>query len=105
MSAILAGIVLAPLLSSVLIGLLYMFSITKIPLHKRWFTLPALLSPLISFILGLGAFLYVATYDVALHFQPYLWLGVGEYKIYMGFLGDKLSLFMVLFIFQSQLFI
>ncbi|WP_333803261.1 NADH-quinone oxidoreductase subunit L [Sulfurospirillum sp.] len=98
MSAILAAIVLAPLLSSVLIGLLYMVSITKMPLSKRWFTIPALLSPLISFILGVSAFLYVAKYDVPLHFQPYLWLGVGEYKIYMGFLGDKLSLFMVLFI-------
>lgn len=98
MSVILAFIVLAPLLSSVLIGLLYMFSITKKPLRKRWFTIPALFAPFISFVLGLSGFLYVAKYDIPLHFQPYLWLGVGEYKIYMGFLGDKLSLFMVLFI-------
>jgi len=40
MSVILAFIVLAPLLSSVLIGLLYMFSITKKPLRKHWFTIP-----------------------------------------------------------------
>ncbi|WP_263832073.1 NADH-quinone oxidoreductase subunit L [Sulfurospirillum oryzae] len=98
MSALLAGIVLSPLLSSVLIGFLYMISITQIPLHKHWFTLPALLSPLMSFIMGVIAFISVATNDAPLHFQPYLWLGVGEYKIYMGFLGDKLSLFMVLFI-------
>ncbi|AOO64296.1 NADH-quinone oxidoreductase subunit L [Sulfurospirillum halorespirans] len=98
MSALLAGIVLAPLLSSVLIGLLYMLSITKIPLAKKWFTLPALFAPFLSFCFGLVAFLEVAKSGVALHFEPYLWLSVGEYKIYMGFLGDKLSLFMVLFI-------
>lgn len=98
MSALLAGIVLAPLLSSVLIGLLYMLSITKMPLAKKWFTLPALLAPFLSFVFGVIAFLEVAESGVALHFEPYLWLSVGEYKIYMGFLGDKLSLFMVLFI-------
>ena len=98
MSALLAGIVLAPLLSSVLIGLLYMMNITKIPLAKKWFTLPALFAPFLSFVFGVIAFLEVAKSGVALHFEPYLWLSVGEYKIYMGFLGDKLSLFMVLFI-------
>ena len=98
MSALLAGIVLAPLISSVLVGLLYMFSITQRPIAQRWFTLPALLSPCVSFILGVSGFLHVLKYDTVLHFQPYVWLGVGEYKIYMGFLGDKLSLFMVLFI-------
>lgn len=98
MSVVLAWIVLAPLFSSLLIGLLYMISITKMPLSKVWFTIPALLSPLISFILGVGALIYVGKYDVPLHYQPYLWLGVDGYKVFMGFLGDKLSLFMVLFI-------
>ena len=98
MSALLAGIVLAPLLSSVLIGLLYMVSITKIPLAKGWFTLPALFAPLLSFVFGVIAFIEVYQTGTALHFEPYLWLSVGEYKIYMGFLGDKLSLFMVIFI-------
>jgi len=98
MSALLAGIVLAPLLSSVLIGLLYMISITQKPLAKMWFTAPALLAPFISFSLGVIAFLQISKTGEALHFEPYLWLSVGEYKIYMGFLGDKLSIFMVLFI-------
>lgn len=97
-SAILAWIVLAPLLSSVLIGALYLYSITQKKLAQKWFSIPALLSPAISFILGVSAFVHVARYDALLHYQPYLWLSVGEYNIMMGFLGDKLSLFMVLFI-------
>ena len=63
-----------------------------------WFTAPALLAPFISFSLGVIAFLQISKTGEALHFEPYLWLSVGEYKIYMGFLGDKLSIFMVLFI-------
>lgn len=98
MSALLAGIVLAPLFSSVLIGFSYLYSITQKPLSKVWFTTPALLAPFISFVLGLICFLEVARGSGVLHYAPYLWLGVGEYKIFMGFLGDKLSLFMVLFI-------
>jgi NADH-quinone oxidoreductase subunit L len=98
MSLFLALIVLAPLLSSVLIGFLYLYSITQKRLANLWFTIPALLAPGISFILGVVSFLSVAQDNIPLHFQPYLWLGVGGHNIYMGFLGDKLSLFMVLFI-------
>lgn len=42
MSLLLALIVLTPLLSSVLIGLLYLYSITQKRLSNRWFTIPAL---------------------------------------------------------------
>jgi len=98
MSVLLPWIVLTPLFSSVLIGLLYLYSITQKRIALKWFTIPALLAPAISFILGVSAFVEVARYDTLLHYQPYLWLSVGEYSIMMGFLGDKLSLFMVLFI-------
>ena len=98
MSIILSWIILAPLFSSILVGFLYLYSITKKPLNKAFFTVPALLSPALSFVMAVGAFIYVARYDVPLTYAPYDWLNVGEYKIVMGLLGDKLSLFMVGFI-------
>ncbi len=99
MSMILSWIVLAPLVSALIIGLLYMLSITTtMNIKKGWFTFFALLSPFISFVLGVSAFIYVARYGIPLVFEPYVWLNVGGYTVTMGFLGDKLSLFMVLFI-------
>jgi NADH-quinone oxidoreductase subunit L len=98
MSVILALIVLSPLLSSSLIGFLYLLSITKRAVDKRWFSLFALFAPAVSFGLSLAAWIVVARTDTALSYQPYVWLNVGEYSIVMGFLGDKLSVFMTLFI-------
>ena len=83
MSIILSWIILAPLFSSILVGFLYLYSITKKPLNKAFFTVPALLSPALSFVMAVGAFIYVARYDVPLTYAPYDWLNVGEYKIVM----------------------
>lgn len=98
MSIILAIIILAPLVSSVLIGFFYLFSITKLRVQRYWFTFFALLSPAVSFFLSLAAWMYVARYDTELIYRPYVWLNVGEYSVVMGLLGDKLSIFMTLFI-------
>lgn len=99
MSFLLAWIVLIPLLSSLLIGLLYLYSIKKQPLSKWCFTLPALSAPFASF--GLGVYFFILLMQgrvVEFIYRPYMWLSIDIYDIYMGFLGDKLSIFMVLFI-------
>lgn len=98
MSALLAWIVLIPLFSSIFIGLAYLYSITKRPLSKAWFTIPALSAPLLSFMLGVKLFWEIGQSNQVFLYKPYLWLSIGGQDIYMGFLGDKLSLFMVLFI-------
>lgn len=99
MNALLAGIILAPLVSAGLIGFLYMFSISSsLRVPSSVFTFLALFAPAVSLVLGVIALVYVGRYDTVLSYQPYVWLSIGEYRIVMGFLGDHLSLFMVLFI-------
>ncbi|MBV5279368.1 MAG: NADH-quinone oxidoreductase subunit L, partial [Campylobacteraceae bacterium] len=98
MNAALAWIILIPLCSSVFIGLAYMYSITKCSISKLWFTIPALSAPFLSFLLGGMLFFEIANTDQVLIYKPYMWLSLDTYDVYMGFLGDKLSIFMVLFI-------
>ncbi|MDD2383864.1 MAG: NADH-quinone oxidoreductase subunit L [Sulfurospirillaceae bacterium] len=98
MNYYLALIVLIPLFSSMLIGLVYIYSVKISSLSRLWFTIPALSAPLISFVIGAILFLGLKGGANAYVFRPYVWLSLDTYDIYMGFLGDKLSLFMVLFI-------
>lgn len=57
MNYLLSWIVLIPLISSVFVGLAYLYSITQKPLSKTWFTIPALSAPFVSFGIGLYFFL------------------------------------------------
>lgn len=98
MSVVLAWIVLLPLCSFVLLGAMYLFSITQRRIAQRYFTFVALFSPAVVFVLGLAALRELMLRGHALHYRAYVWLHVGDYRIDMGFLGDKLSLFMVFFI-------
>ena len=98
MSYFLALIVLIPFISAALIGTAYLYSVTKRPISRLWFTIPALSAPLISFGLGVMFFLKLNSGNDAYVYRPYMWLKLDTYDIYMGFLGDKLSIFMVLFI-------
>lgn len=98
MSFLLAWIVLIPLCSSALLGLLYLYSITQRPLRRAWFTTFALSAPFASFGIGVYFFTRLMHDATPLLYRPYMWLSIDTYDIYMGFLGDKLSIFMVLFI-------
>lgn len=98
MNILLAWIVLIPLISAVFVGVAYMYSITKRPISKLWFTLPALSAPFLSFALGVVLFREILDVNCVFTYKPYMWLSLDSFDIYMGFLGDKLSIFMVLFI-------
>ncbi len=98
MSVVLVWIVLLPLCSFVLLGAMYLFSITQRRIAQRYFTFVALFSPAVVFVLGLAALRELMLLGHALHYRAYVWLQIGEYRVDMGFLGDKLSLFMVFFI-------
>ncbi len=95
---LLALIVLSPAVSAFLLGILYLYSISIRKIPNIVFTVPALLSPAVSFILGVGFFLGLNQGKEFYIYEPYKWLGVNGYNIYMGFLADKLSIFMVLFV-------
>lgn len=98
MSFLLVWIVLIPLFSSLFIGVAYLYSITQKKLSNVWFTIPALSAPAFSF--GIGVYFLLQLIDNATSFiyRPYMWLRIDIYDIHMGFLGDKLSIFMVLFV-------
>lgn len=98
MSSLLAWIVLIPLLSAFCIGLLYIYTLTCKPIRQLWFNLFALGAPLGSFILSLLCFMQILQQDVVLTYQAYTWLHIDNNLLKMGFLGDKLSVFMALLV-------
>jgi len=98
MNVLISWIVLVPLLSAFFIGLVYMYSITRSPVSKRWFTIPALSAPFISFGITLYFFVQLMQDATPITYRPYMWLSIDTFDVYMGFLADKLSIFMALFI-------
>ena len=88
MNTLLAWIVLIPLISAVFVGVAYMYSITKRPISKLWFTLPALSAPFLSFALGVVLFREILDANCIFTYKPYMWLSLDSFDIYMGFLGD-----------------
>ncbi len=97
-SFFLAWIVLVPLMSSLLLGIMYLYSISVKKIPDSVFTFLAVLSPIVSFVLGVLFFIGLENGASDYMYEPYTWLQVNGYIISMGFLGDRLSIFMVLFI-------
>lgn len=95
---LLAFIVLIPLVSSILLGLLYLFSITIYKLPNKIFSSIGLTAPFLSFCLGVFFFIQMIGNDEVIMYRAYRWLAVDGYDIDMGFMADKLSIFMVLFV-------
>ncbi|MBL0687193.1 MAG: NADH-quinone oxidoreductase subunit L [Sulfurospirillum sp.] len=95
---LLAWIVLIPLLSSILLGIMYLFSIKVARVPNFVFTLLGVSAPFLSFIIGLSFFLKMIGNNEVFIYKAYRWLGVDGYNVDMGFLADKLSIFMVLFV-------
>ena len=97
-SFFLAWIVLVPLVSSILLGFMYLYSISIKKIPDSFFSFLGVLSPLASFILGVLFFIGLENGASDYVYEPYTWLQVHGYIISMGFLGDRLSIFMVLFV-------
>lgn len=98
MSFLLPFIVLSPIISALILGLLYLYSIKIVRIPNAVFTFFALLSPLISFLIGCFFFIQMVGNDEVFVYNAYRWLAIDGIDIYMGFMADKLSIFMVLFI-------
>jgi len=97
-SYLIAWIVLIPLLSSVVVGLLYLYSIKIKKLPNLVFSIFALSAPIISFLLGVYFFFQLKNGESTILYEAYRWLEIDGYVIHMGFMADRLSIFMVLFV-------
>ena len=94
----LAWIVLIPLISSLTLGMMYLYSIRVKKIPDYLFTVLALFAPIASFVLGILFFIGLNSGANEYVYEPYTWLRLNGYIISMGFLGDKLSIFMVIFV-------
>ncbi len=98
MNEYLLWIVLSPLLGSMILGFLYLFSIKIKKIHDHVFTVIALLTPLISFVLTFIIFLNLDKTTQELSFTAFRWLKVAKFDVNIAFLADHLSVFMALFV-------
>ncbi|WP_458700908.1 NADH-quinone oxidoreductase subunit L [Sulfurospirillum sp. 1307] len=97
-NSLLPWIVLAPLFGALILGIMYLYSIKISRISNSIFNIIALSTPLISFLIAINFFIKMLAGEEKFIFTAYRWLGVDGYDIDMGFMLDKLSIFMVLFI-------
>jgi NADH-quinone oxidoreductase subunit L len=95
---LLAWIVLIPLLSAFLLGVMYLFSIKIAKIPNIVFSVIGISAPFLSFFIGFSFFIQMIGNDEIFLYKAFRWLGVDGRDIDMGFMADKLSIFMVLFI-------
>ena len=92
---------LFPLLGSVFIGLLHVFTCNKTKLPEKLYGILACIGPVLSFVLALKVFFALKGLPAADRFlshKAFTWFSVGELHIDMGFLADPLSCLMLLFV-------
>ncbi len=92
---------LFPLIGSLVIGLMYMFTCTKNPFSEKLYATLACIGPVLSFFLALVAFFHLKGLPADERFlaqNAYTWFAVGDLHINMGFLADPLSTLFLLFV-------
>ncbi|RWS51175.1 NADH-quinone oxidoreductase subunit L [Arcobacter venerupis] len=97
-TSLLVWIILAPLLGSILSGLLYFYNIKKSKISDIYFSLIGTITPFISFLITLSLFLRMNDEKIIFKQQLFTWLSVDKLNIEMAFLGDNLSIFMSMFV-------
>ena len=97
-TSLLVWIVLAPLLGSILSGLLYFYHIKKTKVSEIYFALIGTITPLISFLITLSLFLRMNDENIIFKQHLFTWLNIDKLNIEMAFLGDNLSIFMSMFV-------
>jgi len=95
---LLVWIILAPLLGSLLNGVLYFYNIKRKKISQNYFAIIGTLTPLISFLITLNLFLQMFEKQIVFHQHLFTWLSVSNLNISMAFLGDNLSIFMSMFV-------
>ncbi len=97
-SSLLIWIILAPLLGAILNGSLYFYSIKKKSIPQILFSIIGTVTPLIAFLITLYLFLNMLESDIIYKQELFIWLNINNLNITMGFLGDKLAIFMSMFV-------
>ena len=95
---LLVWIILAPLLGSMVSGLLYFYHIKKAKVDDIYFSLIGTITPFISFLITFCLFLRMYNEKIIFKQQLFTWLNVDKLNIEMAFLGDNLSIFMSMFV-------
>lgn len=97
-TSLLVWIILAPLLGSIVSGLLYFYHIKKAKVDDIYFSLIGTITPFISFLITFCLFLRMYNEKIIFKQQLFTWLNVDKLNIEMAFLGDNLSIFMSMFV-------
>jgi len=95
---ILLWIILIPLIGAGFNMLFYFYHLKVKPVPELVFSLIGTVVPFISFYLVLQLFFGLVGGVESYHQYLYSWLHVGELTVSMEFLGDRLSIFMALFV-------
>lgn len=95
---LLVWIILAPLFGALLNTALYFYNIKKQKVSEIYFALIGTITPFIAFVFTLLVFLQINSEDVVLKQTLFTWLNVSNLNVDMAFLGDKLSIFMSMFV-------
>ncbi len=96
MNIYLLYIIISPFLGSLLMGILYLYSIKINKIKDGVFAIIASITPFISFIFTFLLFLKMDTKEIK--FTLFKWLKVANFDVNISFVADHLSIFMALFI-------
>lgn len=97
-TSLLVWIILAPLFGALLNGLLYFYSVKKRKIPELVFSLIGTGTPLISFLITLYLFITMIGTDIEYRQFLFTWVDINALNISMAFLGDKLAIFMSMFV-------
>jgi len=95
---ILVWIILSPLIGALILGGMYFYHIKIKKLPELSFALIGTITPFISFILTLILFIRLSQGAEAFTQSIFTWIDISNLNITMGFLGDKLAIFMSMFV-------
>ncbi|WP_320035014.1 NADH-quinone oxidoreductase subunit L [Halarcobacter sp.] len=97
-TSLLVWIILAPLFGAILNAGFYFYHIKRKPIPELVFSLIGTGTPLIAFLITLSLFLNMVDSDTTYRQELFTWVNIDTLNISMAFLGDKLAIFMSMFV-------
>lgn len=94
----LVWIILAPLIGALLNAGFYIYHIKRKPLPELLFALIGTITPFLAFLFTLCLFVQIYTTGTEFEQTVFTWLDINGLTIEMKFLGDKLAIFMSMFV-------
>ena len=98
MNIYLLWIILSPLLGSLVLGAMYLYSVKIKKISDIVFAAIALVTPFVSFIFTFMLFLKLYNGSNDMRYTLFKWLKVAKFDVNITFLADHLSVFMALFV-------